>query len=172
MVEKFGENFCDFPQNRLTHILTHNRIALSGQISIFQNTIATKSEKQRKFQNFWKEFFYDLRVSHSMFKPLLLQNKAGSIVCYEVIQRNIAENCVFFLRTFWPLKYKKKSRNLTISGLFMVAEAGLEPTTSGLWATASFYKISKNFCKLRKCVGISRLFYRINSNNSIHLQIN
>ena len=54
---------------------------------------------------------------------------------------------------------------------FLVAEAGLEPTTSGLWATASFYKISKNFCKLRKYVGISQLFYRINSNNPIHLQI-
>ena len=28
--KKFEVNFCDFPQNRLTHILTHNRIAPSG----------------------------------------------------------------------------------------------------------------------------------------------
>ena len=44
------------------------------------------------------------------------------------------------IRDFHPLECaltgrtrKKKSWNLAISGLFMVAEAGLEPTTSGLW---------------------------------------
>ena len=39
-------------QNRLTHILTHNRIAPGGQVGIFLNTMSTKSEKPRNFQNF------------------------------------------------------------------------------------------------------------------------
>ena len=55
-------------ESSLTHILTHNRIVPSGQVRIFQNTMSTKSEKPRYFQNFWKEFFYDLRVFGSMFK--------------------------------------------------------------------------------------------------------
>ena len=67
-IEKFEEKFYEFEENRLTHVLTHNRIALSGQVRIFQNTMSTKSEKTEKFQNFSKEFFYDLRVFHSMFK--------------------------------------------------------------------------------------------------------
>ena len=33
---------------------------------------------------------------------------------------------------FLPLKQKKSSENLVVFGTFMVAEAGLEPTTSGL----------------------------------------
>ena len=41
--KKFGEIFCYFPQNRLTHILTHNRIAPNGQVSIFQNTMSMKT---------------------------------------------------------------------------------------------------------------------------------
>ena len=68
MVKKFEEKIRNFLQNRLTHILTHNRLAPSGQSSIIQNTMSTKSENLRKFQNFWKEFFYDLRVFRSMFK--------------------------------------------------------------------------------------------------------
>ena len=32
-------------RSHLTHILTHNRIAPSGQVRIFQNTMPTKSEK-------------------------------------------------------------------------------------------------------------------------------
>ena len=35
---------------------------------------------------------------------------------------------------FPPPKQKKKSRNQPVSGQILVAEAGLEPTTSGLWA--------------------------------------
>jgi len=50
--EKFKEKFCDFQENRLTHILTHNRIAPSGQVSIFQNTMSTKFENPRNFRNF------------------------------------------------------------------------------------------------------------------------
>ena len=61
-VKKFGENFCEFAENRLTHILTHNRIAPSGQVSIFQNTMSIKLEKPIKFQNFLKRKFYDLWV--------------------------------------------------------------------------------------------------------------
>jgi hypothetical protein len=52
----------------LTHVLTHNRIAYNGQVSIFQNTMSAKSKKPRNFQNFLKRKSYDLRVSHSMFK--------------------------------------------------------------------------------------------------------
>ena len=33
---------------------------------------------------------------------------------------------------FFARKTKKSSGNLVVSGTFMVAEAGLEPTTSGL----------------------------------------
>jgi len=50
--QKFGYNYCIFPQKRMTHVLTHNRIAPSGQVSIFQNTMATESENPRNFQNF------------------------------------------------------------------------------------------------------------------------
>ena len=50
--EKIEEKFCEFVKNCLTHVLTHNRIAPSGQSSIFQNTMSTKSEKPRFFQNF------------------------------------------------------------------------------------------------------------------------
>jgi len=35
MFEKFEEKSSDFPQNRLTHILTHNRLAPSGQVRNF-----------------------------------------------------------------------------------------------------------------------------------------
>ena len=66
--EKFKDKSCEFAENPLTHILTHNRIALSGQSNIFQNTMSTKSEKPRNFQNFSKEFFCDRPVLYSMFK--------------------------------------------------------------------------------------------------------
>ena len=63
-----------------------------------------------------------------------------------------AENCSNFHRTFHPLKRKKKSWNLTIPGLFMVAEAGLEPTTSGLWARrASNCSTPRYLCRTLKC---------------------
>ena len=70
----------------------------------------TKFENPRNFRNFWKECFCDRPVLHSMFKLLLLQNTAGSIVCYEVIQCNIAENAqmrwqkfvVVWKRRNWP----------------------------------------------------------------------
>ena len=52
--KKFKVKFCESAESRLTHILTHNRLAPSGQSSIFQNTMSTKSEKPRKFQNFLK----------------------------------------------------------------------------------------------------------------------
>ena len=47
-VKKFGEKLCEFAEKRLTH----NRIAPSGQVRIFQNTMYNKSENLRKFQNF------------------------------------------------------------------------------------------------------------------------
>ena len=50
--KKLGVKFCELAENRLTHILTHNRIAPSGQSSIFQNTMSTKSENLRKTKNF------------------------------------------------------------------------------------------------------------------------
>ena len=62
------EKSCDFAEKHLTHILTHNRIAFSGQSSIFQNTMATKFQNPRSFQNFSKDFFCDRPVLHSMFK--------------------------------------------------------------------------------------------------------
>ena len=34
-VEKYGQKICEFAEIRLTHILTHNRIAPNGQSSIF-----------------------------------------------------------------------------------------------------------------------------------------
>ena len=37
-----------------------------------------------------------------------------------------------FNSNFLALKQKKNSENLVVFGIFMVAEAGLEPTTSGL----------------------------------------
>ena len=55
--KKLEVKFCDFVENRLTHILTHNRIAPSGQVWIFQNTMSTKSENPRNFQNFLKRIF-------------------------------------------------------------------------------------------------------------------
>ena len=87
-VKKFKENLCDFLQNRLTHILTHNRIAPGGQVGIFQNTMSTKSEKPRNFQNFLKSFFCDLRVWCDVSNPLLLPatgNRRGflfDLFCY------------------------------------------------------------------------------------------
>ena len=54
----------------LTHVLTHNRIAYNGQVSIFQNTMSAKLKKPRNFQNFLKRKSYDLLDFHSMFKPL------------------------------------------------------------------------------------------------------
>ena len=50
--EKSREIFCKSAETLLTHILTHNRIALSGQVRIFQNTMSTKLENLRKAQNF------------------------------------------------------------------------------------------------------------------------
>ena len=55
--EKFGEFFCVFPQNRMTHVLTHNRIAPSGQSSIFQNSMSTNSEKTQKFSKLLKRIY-------------------------------------------------------------------------------------------------------------------
>ena len=51
-VKKFEENLCDFLKNRLTHVLTHNRLAPSGQVRISQNAMSTNSEKLRNSQNF------------------------------------------------------------------------------------------------------------------------
>ena len=67
-VEKYGQKICEFAESRLTHILTHNRISPSGQSSIFQNTMSTKSEKPINFKNFLKRKSYDLRMLHSIFK--------------------------------------------------------------------------------------------------------
>ena len=39
-------------ENSLTHVLTHNRMAPSGQVRIFQNLMSPKSEKPINFQNF------------------------------------------------------------------------------------------------------------------------
>ena len=43
-------------KNSLTHVLTHNRISHSGQVRIFQNTMATKLQNFWKSQNFLKCF--------------------------------------------------------------------------------------------------------------------
>ena len=50
--QKVRRKFCEFAEKRLTRILTHNGLSPSGQVRIFQNTMSTKSEKPRYFQDF------------------------------------------------------------------------------------------------------------------------
>ena len=85
--EKLELNFCIIPYSHPTHILTHNRISPSGQVSIFQNTMATKLKISEIFKTFEKMFSTTsgFLTQCSKLLPLLLQNTAGSIFCYEVV---------------------------------------------------------------------------------------
>ena len=108
----------------LTHVLTHNRIAYNGQVSIFQNTMSAKSKKPRNFQNFLKRKSYDLRVSQSMFKtsPMPITGTGRGFTCLfrflslRLLVQWITQflNCMAFTRMFKKNEFKLNQTVTTI----------------------------------------------------------
>ena len=65
----------------------------------------------------------------------MLFGDAKSTGWYPIMGQNMGQTVFRKNATnFFARKTRKSSGNLVVSGTFMVAEAGLEPTTSGLWA--------------------------------------
>ena len=99
-----------------------------------------------------------LSTKNKYSRPFWISEQPDAILCWKIrlliIHYGSKYGSGWFLwglrkisLNFLSLKVKKKSWNRTISGLFMVAEAGLEPTTSGLWAAKSpiFLGVSRVF---------------------------